>query len=661
MEPGGFVVPGAPGAPTRVSAIPVRPGTGPPGSFIPPPPQVTYPQPTQPYAGVVPPVVPHGYRTPTPSESPVFPSPPSREGGGIFIPDPPPARGSMMGLPPQVYRPPIPVGEEELFIPPSPSRTPSSPPRSPSLIPMVPGPQIMPQQAAPPVLVYPPSQPSRMTRTPSSERSRTPSPMPGFPSGGQPTIINIPPQPGLVPPAIPLAPSTQPPFDGRGEPPMLAPGMMPPVQFVPTTRRERSEPSDFEGRREPPQQSGQQPIIIHPPAQTVTPGPFAPPIGPVVPGMVPIVGAPPRSRTYSPSLTTSRTPSPRRASFYGPGPPLPQPSVFPAPFPVGMQPVGIAPMGGPGPPIAVVAPSRGSPTYRSPTRGGDSPRLYPSPSRAPSRYSERVQPMPAMMPVPTAVHIEPSPYPSYRRGRTRYSGSRTPSSERDRSDSRERRRRRRGRRGSPGRSRSPSFESEDRRRSRYGSPSVVYPAPGPEFDRGVGPTVLPPPAVTHVHTYPPRSPSGVSERLTEREFEPEPLPHPSYPPPSQYLPPEQVLVPTGRAPSGRTRASRAPTIVEVTGPEPIHVLPPDHGRPRTESFRKCSMYTQRLLLIGFQYQPINPLYLDMCLDLNRPRSRAKSAARVRVFHSCLDLAGQPFLQLKRCRNQGHMAISRPDQ
>ena len=618
MEPGGFVVPGGPGAPgpTGLSAIPVRPGTVPPGgTFMPP--QVTYPQPTQPYAGVVPPVVPHGYRTPTPSESPVFPSPPSREGGGIFIPpDLPPARGSM-GIPPQVYRPPIP--EEELFIPPSPSRTPTSPPRSPSLIPVVPGPHIMPQHPAPPVLVYPPSQPSRVTRTPSSERSRTPSPLPGFgfPSAGQPTIINIPQQPGLIPPAIPLAPSTQPPFDRRGEPPMLAPGMMPPVQFVPTGRGERSEPSDFE-RREPPQQPGQQPIIIQPPAQTVTPGPFGPPIGPIGPGMVPIVGAPPRSRsrTYSPSLTTSRTPPPR-GSFYAP--PLPQPSMFPAPFPVGAPqagflPGGVGPMAGHVPPINLVAPSRGSPSYRSPTREG-SPRLYPSPSRAPSRYSDRVQPIPAMMPVPTAVHVEHSPYPSYRRGRTRYSGSRTQSSERDRDGSRERRRRRRGRRGSPDRSRTPSFESEEReprRRSRYGSPSQVFPAPvglGPAFDRGVGPTVLPPPAVTHVHTYPPRSPTGVSEPLTEREFEPEPLPHP-YPPSTQYLPSEQVVVP-GRAPSGRTRASRAPTIVEVSGPEPIHVLPPGHGRPRTESFRKCSMYTQRLLLIGFQ--SLSTSYIWTCV------------------------------------------------
>ena len=265
-------------------------------------------------------------------------------------------------------------------------------------------------------------------------------------------------------------------------------------------------------------------------------------------------------------------------------------------------------MGGPAFPISVVAPSRGSPPYRSPTRVGGSPGLYPSPSRAPSRYSERErdQPIPAMIPVPAGVgHIVPSPYPIYSRGRTRYSGSRTPPSERDRSDSRERRRRRRGRRRSPDRSRSPSFESEEReprRRSRYRSPSMVYPAPvsvGPEFDRGVGPTVLPPPAVTHVHAYPPRSPTGVSELFTEREFEPEPLPHP-YPPPTQYLPSEQVLVPTGRAPSGRTRASRAPTVVEVTGPEPIHILPPDHARPRTESFRKYSMYTQHLLLIGFQ-------------------------------------------------------------
>jgi hypothetical protein len=120
---------------------------------------------------------------------------------------------------------------------------------------------------------------------------------------------------------------------------------------------------------------------------------------------------------------------------------------------------------------------------------------------------------------------------------------------------------------------------------------MVYPVPGPEFGPGVG-TVLPPGPVTPVHTYPPPgSPTRTGASLSySPEREGEPLPHP-YPPPTQYPLPEQVQVPPGRTPSGRTRPSRAPTIVEVTGPEPIQVLPP--GRPRTESARKYCVYMQR--------------------------------------------------------------------
>jgi hypothetical protein len=40
---------------------------------------------------------------------------------------------------------------------------------------------------------------------------------------GQPTTINIPPQPGLVAPAVPLAPSTQPAYFERAKQPILVP------------------------------------------------------------------------------------------------------------------------------------------------------------------------------------------------------------------------------------------------------------------------------------------------------------------------------------------------------------------------------------------------------------------------------------------------------
>ena len=100
--------PGAPGAPG------VCPGTVPPGdAFVPPPPQVSFPQPGQQYTqqypiGVIPPVVSRPYRTPTPSESPVYPSPPSQDGGAPFIPpDLGPAQGSVE-IASQVYQPPNP-------------------------------------------------------------------------------------------------------------------------------------------------------------------------------------------------------------------------------------------------------------------------------------------------------------------------------------------------------------------------------------------------------------------------------------------------------------------------------------------------------------------------------------------------------------------------
>ena len=578
VEPGGFIVPGgAPGAPG------FRPGTVPPGGpFVPPPPQVSFPQPSQQYGiGVMPPVMPRPYRTPSPSGSPVFPSPPSRDGGAPFIPpDLGPARGSM-AIPPQVYQPPIPMGDDEIYIPPEPSYSSRSPsiesPRSPSSAPVfIPGPQIGPQQP-PPIFLHPPSQPppSQLGRTPSPQRSTPP------PTPGQPTIIVPPQQPGGFPPTAPLAPSTQYVYDERPDQPVLLPGAQPPFQVVASPRPGRS-PSDFDGRREGFQQPGQQPIIIHPPSQThITPSPYGHP----GPGII-VPPSHPRSRSTTPS-TRSPGPSVIAAPFPptvypGPGAPFPGAPFPGAPFPVGVPLPGPMPGVGfpPGaPPITVVAPSRASPEpeYRSPRDSPrqypESPRLYPE-SRAPSRYAEGpYQPVPPPMPIPTvipggfpgaiptAVHIEHDP-DRYRRG-ARYPESRTPSS------------------------RSPSIGPErreperDRDRRHYRSPSPEYPVPigvGPEYDRGVGPTVIQPPPVTHVHQYPStyapqsRTTRSPSPPFTEREGEP--LPH-HFGPPTQYPPTEQAPMPIGRPPT----RSRAPTIVEVTGPEPIQVYPPpDHRR-----------------------------------------------------------------------------------
>jgi hypothetical protein len=80
--------------------------------------------------------------------------------------------------------------------------------------------------------------------------------------------------------------------------------------------------------------------------------------------------------------------------------------------------------------------------------------------------------------------------------------------------------------------------------------------------------------VTHVHqypsTYPSRSRTSPSPPPTERDGEP--LPH-RFGPPTQYPPTEPMSI--GGPP---TRPSRAPTIVEVTGPEPIQVYPPPDRR-----------------------------------------------------------------------------------
>ncbi|KAH9979853.1 hypothetical protein BGW80DRAFT_1556544 [Lactifluus volemus] len=87
----------------------------PPGVYVPPSPMFP-----RPYSGAIPPVIPgrpSANKTPTPSDSPVILSPRSHDGA------------------PRVYQPPVPI-DEEPYIPPAPSRTPTeSPP--PSVIPVV--------------------------------------------------------------------------------------------------------------------------------------------------------------------------------------------------------------------------------------------------------------------------------------------------------------------------------------------------------------------------------------------------------------------------------------------------------------------------------------------------------------------------------------------
>src|SRR6266702_1711855 len=711
LEPGGFMVPGGQGAPVGAPTGPVRPGTAPPiGSFPPPPqPQISFPQAGPQYGPglqptvVIPPGPPYG--TPTPSESPVIPSPPSVDGRAPFVPPEFQFRDS--AAPPiRVYQPPVPMGEEDMFIPPEPSpqgsfrthiRTPSESrstesPRPASMIPtFVPGPQIVPQPQllpqpsgpAPPILVYPPSQGSQYPRPPSrsTDRTRSPSPplhvVPSDYRPGGPTVINLPAQPPQQVPAAPpgpgvtFAPSTQRADDARAPLQTVPSAAQPPVvQILPSPRPPRSEYSDYEARPEFPQQPGH-PIIIHPPPQPhgVHIGPY-PPVGP--PGVI-LQERPSRSRTRSRSTTRTRsTQSPRSPLILSESrTPPPQPQVvlppaqpgFVVPAPPGFVPphpgFGIAPAP---PPVTVVTPSRyrpESPEYRSHTP--ESPRGAYPPSHAPSRYSEQpIQPIHPVAAVPSAVHIVPSePYPRSRRGR-RYSESRTPSSERSRSGSRERRRlrrrerhrsrtpstdseerrerrrdrRRRRRREDASRSRSPSYSGSPRSRRRYYSPSRVHPIPT-EYGRA-GPSILPPPSVTHVHTYPPpHSPSIISRPLTEGETEP--LQHP-YGLPSQYAPSQPIPVPISGAPSRLTRPSRAPTVVEVTGPERIHVLPPDHARPRTESTRKYCTKTYSLQLTNLLSQPITPRCLDPCLTYTKRKgeadhlpSKANFAAQVQVF------------------------------
>jgi hypothetical protein len=672
MVPPGQGPPGGPPGPGG----PVRPGTGrPTGTFAAPPPQVSYHGGPHYGPGVIPGVIPAppgAPYTPTPSGSPVIPSPPS-SGRDVFVPPEFHFRDSGHPPPHGIYQPPVPVplGDEDMFIPPEPSpprgdsrsptrsETPSTEfsPRPGSGIPLVvPGPgQIFPQPlqqglpphpagTQPPLLVYPPSHgrpPSRPTSR-STDRTRTPSPpLPvpptGYPSAG-PTIINIPGQTQQLPmqpqgPSVSFTPSTQHPDEGRGaQVPQDPSGAQPPVvhHVIASPEGRRSEYSYDDGRPDLPQQQQGQPIIIHPPhvQHTGVPmgpmgpmGPF-PPVGP--PGV--ILQHPPRDDRDDRSRSTTPTRSSRSRSPRSPRTPIILPGQQPGQFPIGLPPggpifpmphgPGVGPGFGPGfgppasaPPITVMAPSH--PSYRpeSPEYRPESPRSgFVPPSRTPTRYSDHpVHPvLPGGM-VPTGVHIVPSaPYPGSRRG---YSRSRTPSSERDREEDRDRERRRRRRRD---RDRSPSTDTEeeerrrDRRRERrrrrreedrspsYSprrreySPSRVHPIPVSEFGHP-GPSIIPPTVGHVIHEYPPGSPSYASRRS---EGETEPLQHP-YGPPSQYAPTEPILVPdSGRTPSGRAprrRPSQAPTIVEVTGPEHIQVLPPGHPgyeHPPGETTRK---------------------------------------------------------------------------
>jgi hypothetical protein len=267
--------PGPPGAPGVSSLLGVRPGTAPPpGVYVPPAPMFP-----RPYSGVIPPVIPgcpSAYETPIPSDSPVIPSPPSQDGGIPFVA---PAIGGFPGVAPapQVYRPPFPF-DEEPYIPPAPSRTPTESPPA-SMILVVPGPHLIPGGPVGMLPSHPSRYPDR-SETP-SRRSRSP---PYHVPTAAPTIINM-------PPAAPAAP-TQP----------QAPPGPPVVQILPSPRPPRDEELEYGPEpREPP-------LIIHP---QQPPG-FHPGAG--VPMGYPLPHVPPSpsrsSRTGSP-----RSPIPLRESY----------------------------------------------------------------------------------------------------------------------------------------------------------------------------------------------------------------------------------------------------------------------------------------------------------------------------------------------------------
>lgn len=268
VEPGGFTVPGGPGIPgaPHASGFSVRPtsifsrarrlfSSG----SVPQLPWVSTPWPTQQYhngpIGVVPPI--SGlYSTPTPTESPVFPSPPLRDGVLFNSPDLGSVRGSVAIPSQQVPQSAVPASDDEVFLNPEPSystRTSSiESPRPPFLAPVVfPDPQIAPRQPSPPMFVHtspqpPPSQLGR-TLSPPHLRSATPPPI-----LGQPTTIALP-QPDVVSSATPLT-LTKPVYDERPD----KPGLVPPIADLPlfqvgaSPRPGHLELPDFDDRQEGP-------------------------------------------------------------------------------------------------------------------------------------------------------------------------------------------------------------------------------------------------------------------------------------------------------------------------------------------------------------------------------------------------------------------------
>jgi hypothetical protein len=136
-------------------------------------------------------------------------------------------------------------------------------------------------------MVSPPTHPmTRWSRSLSScSCLQSPSPPTFIPSGGQPTIINIHGQPGPVSPAVPMAPSTQPPFNVHPD----LPGLIPPIQTILAPSGHPEFDKHWKGQG--------QPIIIHPPGPPVISEPLSPPFPPVHPGM--IIGAPPCSPSPS--------------------------------------------------------------------------------------------------------------------------------------------------------------------------------------------------------------------------------------------------------------------------------------------------------------------------------------------------------------------------
>jgi len=537
-----------------------------PTSAPPPRGPMTTPAPG-PTIGVMPPVIPSPYRTPTPSDVPVIPSP-------FGTPRPPTIIGH-----PGVYRPPIPsylhdTHDEGPFIP---SRTTSSsgsgrsasPPRG-SVVrldhPHSPPPvMIMPPSQQPPITVQPPppvvvgTQPSRRDSVSSSDRESPrdqplhiqPLGPPAFhapPMGIPPSTYPMPSEPRVGSPRHPSAPQS-PPIVIRPSSPMFVPSQQPSI--VPG--------------------AGQGTFIIHPPA----PGPFIP--GPSMPPQVIALSRTPSSRSRS--RTRSRSRSPRRDSQFMPEhpPPFPPTVILPTPTPAVVLPSG-APSGG----------ESRRPSDRSSPRSADvpgTPGIYPD--------DGRYRP-PSVIPIPQSeYHLEDrrSPYPPSRR-------SETPESEydRDRDRDRDRRRRRRDRDRDRDRDRGPYYsetDSDPEARRRYPRRGASRRDLSPDLDY-----VPPPGPVVHV----PRSatvsrtegvPSIGSPRSAEFEqpFPPShtpvlPVPEPSVPRAASFSQPV-VVTPSAQRPAA------PPTIVEIGRhyPEEIDIHSSDEPPPRVIPTRMRSQRT----------------------------------------------------------------------